>query len=397
MRLKFDAVVVGAGPAGSTAARILTEYGHEVLILDRRREVGVPVQCGGLIPSPDELRDMFPRARTMWRLADVSKQFVLNKTSHIRLRSPSGRAYDFPFSTNIVDRERFDKHLAQSAVRAGAELRMRSWVRSRTPQNELDVLTEEGRVRVSATVVIGADGPVSVISQSLGNRYSSPARDLSLSLQHYMRNVDVDQRVVEMLFGGHVAPGGYAWIIPRSHKEANVGFGLRPSLARKGTSLRQYLSHMVHANPATRSRLSAGVVVDSTSAIIPVGGPVKETVGSNCLLVGDAAGHVMATNGGGIPTALTGGYLAGQVASEYLMGRTQPSTYERAWKYEFGPELETARIALRLASLVMASDKFTEWGMRLLGSQFIEPVIRCRLPIPSVASRMIVSILGSML
>ena len=122
-RRKYDVAVVGAGPAGSTAAKVIAKKGHEVIILERRRAVGRPVQCGEFIPTPREIRDMFPRSPRMAQLVEVPQKSLLNRTSHLRLVSPLERSYEFSFKSNIIDRARFDTHLAERAVDAGAGLR----------------------------------------------------------------------------------------------------------------------------------------------------------------------------------------------------------------------------------------------------------------------------------
>ena len=111
-------------------------------------------------------------------------------------------------------------------------------------------------------------------------------------------------------------------------------------------------------------------------------GPVGHSYSDNVVLVGDAAGHVMASNGGGIPQALGGGYIAGHVVASHLEKGTELSVYERIWRNEFGHELDTALSILRIADSIMTSDPLTNVCMRLAGRQFLEPLIRCRLPLP---------------
>ena len=126
-----------------------------------------------------------------------------------------------------------------------------------------------------------------------------------------------------------------------------------------------------------------------------MGGPRRKTWTNNILLIGDAAGHVMASNGGGIPTALCGGTIAGDVASRHLRDGSPLSEYEYIWKNEYGKELETALRVLRVADTVMPSDTITDISMKLAGVRFLEPLIRCRLPTPvDIASKTLVKVLG---
>jgi geranylgeranyl reductase family protein len=298
---------------------------------------------------------------------------------------------------NILDREKYDKHLVDEAVKAGATIQVDAWVHTRTPRNEVRMKTPEGEMTLTARVVIGADGPVSVISRSLGNLYAKPERDLSLSMQHHMSSISIDKQSVEMLFGGEVAPGGYGWVIPLSETEARVGLGLRRFIARARYPLRRYLDNILQTYPSLAGNLSHAQILSSVSALIPMSGPVDRTASNNCVLVGDAAGLVMATNGGGIPTALASGSIAGNVVSAHLSKGISLLDYERHLRYEMGTELETAKVSLRIADLFMQSDSITELGMRILGSRFLEPVIRCRMPLPNIFSRALISGMRSLI
>ena len=391
MNQHFDVAVVGAGPAGSSAARIIAESGIRCMVLDRRSRIGVPVQCGELIPTVREISDLFPHSKTMLQVADVPKDIVVNSTRKIRLVSPRGHSFEFPFEANIIDRDRFDQHLADKAEDAGAEFQLNSVVEDRSKKNILKV---RGKENVTCAIVIGADGPKSVIAQSIGNSYSVPNRDLSTSLQYQMNGISVDPSIVEMHFGEQIAPGGYAWIIPKGDGVANVGIGMRRNHANPNTHLREYLDYFVRKNPFVTPRLKGACIQRIVGAIIPMGGPVARTWTNNVLLTGDSAGHVMASNGGGIPTALCGGKIAGQVVVDYFKKESPLSVYEKRWMNEFGSELDTALRILRVADTVMPSDTVTDICMRLAGVRFLEPLIRCRLPsLIDLASKTIVKLM----
>jgi digeranylgeranylglycerophospholipid reductase len=334
----------------------------------------------------------------MARLVEVPPVFILNKTSLIRLVSPRERAYDFVFQSNIIDRASYDSHLAEKAVDAGAELALSSRVVSRDSNTMLRVRTPSGTSSISAKVIVGADGPVSLISRSMGNHYDRQDRDLSSSLHRVYSNVDVDSGVVEMIFGGRAAPGGYGWIIPRGNREANVGIGIRRSLAGSEGSLREYLHYITSGMKRNREAFQNRRVLRSVAGLIPIGGPVRHTALGNAVVAGDAAGHVMSTNGGGIPTALCGGHIAGEAVSSHLDHGSPLGLYEETWRHEFGSELKASLAALRFADKVMLSDSLTEVGMALMGARFLEPIIRCRLPLPpGILSEAAVFALGRLL
>lgn len=384
----FDVAIVGAGPAGTTAARVLSENGFSTVVIDRRKVVGVPVQCGEFLPTPTEIADLFPDSPRASRLVNVPHNLILNQTESIRLLSPKNRSYEFNLRSNIIDRARFDQHLAELASKAGAELWLDSKVTKLNGNNELTIISGGLRKSIRAKVVVGADGPRSLIAKSIGIQYPDLSRDFSASVQYVMSETDFDPSVTQMFFGNQAAPGGYMWVIPKNDSLANVGYGLRYSHLSSRVSLTKFLDRFIQTNPVLAAGTKNAKIVSRIGASIPVGGPLHRTYTNNVLLVGDAAGHVMASNGGGIPTALVGGEIAGLAITKHLHGNQSLSVYEKMWKQEMGLQLSASLGILRVADWVMKSDALTEVGMRLTTTRYLEDVIRCRFPQPfSFASR----------
>ena len=393
----YDVAVVGAGPAGSTAARVTAEKGFKTIVIERRRQVGVPIQCGEYLPTPREMSDLLSDSPRAARLVDVPSRLIDNRCEQLRLFSPFAKAFEFKLQSNIIDRARFDQYLANKALDAGAEHRLETTVVHRTKTNHLTLRCRSGMDEISAKVVIGADGPRSLISKSIGNRYENEGRDLCPSLNFVMEGIDCDPTTAEMHFGRQIAPGGYSWIIPKGADRANVGFGMRWPFGFPDSTLKQYLYRFIRQNPVLAPRASRARVTSRVGATIPVGGPVDRTFCDNVVLVGDAAGHVMASNGGGIPTALAGGEIAGEAIESHLTEGAHLSCYEENWRREFGTELYTALRILRIADQVMQSDRITDQCMRLAGSRYLKHLVRCRLPFPvDLASKTLVKVLAYM-
>ncbi len=383
MAESYDVVVVGAGPAGSVAARAAAEADVSVLLLERRSAIGVPVRCGEFLPVPTEISDLLPHSSRAARLCDVPRQYITNMCNRLRLVSPRGASFEFSMRANVLDRAGFDQHLVRLAEQAGAVVQLGSTVLSCHRDGTLLVRQGGDNSSIRGRVVIGADGPFSTVARCLQPYQLPDAASLAYAIQYVMRDVECDPHVTQMYFGG-VAPGGYAWIIPKGDGMANVGLGIRRLTGSADRPLRSYLDHFIKRYPFSSSQFRHAEVVQRVSKAIPVGGPRERTYGDRVLLVGDAAGHVMASNGGGIPTAMVAGEIAGMVAAAHIRQSTPLSEYELAWRREMGITLYGALTVLRVATPVMVSDALTHVGMMLAGRPLLEQCIRCRCITPSL-------------
>src|SRR2546425_3867514 len=118
----YDVIVVGSGPAGATAARYAARRGLKVLLVDKRKEIGVPVQCGEYVAHNEEVRAIFPTVTELEDLMEVPYRVREVDTPVIRIWSPRGRRYDVPFRGFTVRRDRMEQRIVAPAVREGAEL-----------------------------------------------------------------------------------------------------------------------------------------------------------------------------------------------------------------------------------------------------------------------------------
>src|SRR2546425_2066424 len=156
VRPVYDLLVVGAGPAGSTAARYAARRGLKVLLLDRRREIGVPVQCGEYVAKDEEVRRIFPTVDGLDDLMSAPRRVRQIDTDVIRIWSPGGRHWDIPFGGDTVPRDRMDQGIADEAGAGGAGRQTETAVH---PGRRTHRSTNHRTV--SRTVLIAADGPPS--------------------------------------------------------------------------------------------------------------------------------------------------------------------------------------------------------------------------------------------
>jgi digeranylgeranylglycerophospholipid reductase len=358
----YDVIVVGAGPAGSTAARFAAEGGARTLLVDRRPDLGFPVQCGEFLPTPGELADLFPARDAIEASYWIPPETVLRRTTQMHCVAPNGRRYSFPLDGVAVSRHAFDQRLAHRAEGAGAEL---SFPRGVVRVEDDQVLFARGD-RASAQVIIGADGPISTVARSAG--FAFPREMFRM----ITASSDGEFEDALSLYFGKFAPGGYAWTIPKDGV-ANVGLGV--NRLPPGGSLSQLLDRFL-----ARERLAPAS--DRTRWWVPLGPPPASLVRGRSVLVGDAANLVMATNGGGIPTAILSGYDAGVAAARHVRDGTPLAAYDAAWKAHLEAPLARAWEIHRWSDWFARRDRWLSMGMRLIGSGGLDAMMRLRWPGP---------------
>ncbi|MCE5297212.1 MAG: NAD(P)/FAD-dependent oxidoreductase [Euryarchaeota archaeon] len=360
-KVKVDIVVIGAGPAGSTTAEHAAMNGADVLVIERRKVIGVPVRCGEYMPNIEEIERIFPDAHEIGSLLEVPNDLRVLDQDTIRIFSPSMRAWDVPFAGYTTDRDRFDQHLARKAEKAGARI-----VTGKAFLGIRDGNVIVDGMEIEAKVIVGADGPLSKVGKSAGLKRST---DLcpAVTVQ-----VEGDFEPMCQMFFGSVAPGGYGWIIPKKGS-ANVGLGVANRFAKM--TVGEYFEKFMEMK-GLRTEMHPMGKFD------PMSGPVKQAVKGNVMLVGDAAGQVMAVNGGGIPIAMLCGRFAGRAAAMHVKNGSPLSDYESMCRKQIYGPLMTAVHTKYLANTCFGSRWRLEWAMRMLGQRRINKLIRCKPVIP---------------
>ncbi len=369
----IDVAVVGAGPAGSVAAEAAAKLGAKVVLIERKREIGTPVQCGGFLPEVGELQALLPNAKIPDALAEIPERHILHRTRLQRIYAPSGKAKEFSVSGRVVDRRGFDRDLAWKAARAGARILVET-------RADLDgsALSLSGRSlgTIEAKVVIGADGPSSATARGAG---MACRQEVGVCLEYEMADVDIDPDAAEMYFGTRCAPGGYAWIIPLGQDVANVGVGIRPGYLQ-GERLRNVLEAFIRDHAIAKEKLQNGEVTAVMRGLVPSGGMPPAIAKENILLAGDAAGQVMATSGGGIPLAMVGGQAAGEVAARHARGEADLDEYPSRIATEMGKELDSSFRIRKVMDRMMRSDRLMDALFAMLPPDQMKATMRGQIP-----------------
>jgi digeranylgeranylglycerophospholipid reductase len=364
--------IVGAGPAGSSAAEAAAALGVTVLLVDKKNEIGSPVQCGGFLPEKIELQKLLPSAHLPQTLSDIPERCILNRTRWQRIYPPSGSAKQFAVAGRVLDRRAFDRHLAARAARAGASILPAT--RAGLKDGSLE-LFGRSRAQIRPQIIIGADGPHSIVSRAMGN----PVQEVGICLEYEMADVAIDPHAAEMYFSARYAPGGYAWIIPLGPDTANVGIGVRASYLA-GEKLPHLLDRFIREHPVAKELLAKGEVLAVMRGAVPAGGSVGTILKGNMMVAGDAAGQVMATSGGGIPLAMVGGRIAGEVAAGHLQGKNSLAEYPSRMREEFGAQLARSLQLRKMVDVAMKSDRLMNSLFAALSPAQMKAVMRGQIP-----------------
>lgn len=340
-----DALVVGAGPAGSTAAHGLARAGHRVLMIEEHPKVGHPVQCAGLV------------SRRVVELAGAASS-VVREVRGATVFGPSLRSVAFRASeprAYVIDRAGLDLHLAERAVGAGAELRTNTRfddcvgetprgvrVRLRDPNGE--------SIEVIARMVLGADGVASAVARAF--RLRRPVEILPAFEAEFPTSPG-DPETVEVYLGRAFAPGLFGWWIPDGRGGARVGVAADAD----GTSARVYYERLL-----AHLERRFGRPLRNPTALLAAGIPIgrlPRVVGTRVALIGDAAAQVKPLSGGGIFTGMRAGELAAGVVGAALaeddLSERRLSEYPRRFEEELGEEFRRALYLRRL--FVKLSDR----------------------------------------
>lgn len=313
----YDVVVIGAGPVGSTFAREMSLKGYKVVILDKKRKIGVPLQCAGLLAKKIKEWNILP------------DEYILNEVKGAFIHSPSDdllRVSKKDTAAYVIDRVGYDQFLAKQAVESGVELLLGHKVQKVDDEGNIQI--KNGKT-LSGQIIVGADGHSSIVSSS----FNPPDKSLSACqflVEDEAANFDTDY--VHLHVNSKLAPG-FIWIIPLTSSTVRIGLFGEHNYHKLNSFILKFLQ---------KSRLFKNPkILKKYQGRIPVYDPKKKLHMNNKILLGDAASQVKPTTGGGLLIGFKCASLAVPIVSRVLENGeiSLLSDYEKEFRKEFRKEL----------------------------------------------------------
>jgi geranylgeranyl reductase family protein len=329
----IDVAVIGGGPSGLHAARLLAEDGLEVVLLEKKAEVGEDIVCTGIVGREVFADFDLPDVAGTREIQDVRLVSALGTT--VRYRHPA------PFA-RVVDRRRFDQALAGRARRAGALIETGTRVVGLSPESDgvtVSAETDGERRSWKARLAVLATGIDHRLHSAAG--ISAPRR---VVFGAQAEVAGKDETETSIFVGRSLGSGGFAWSVPAGEGLARIG------LLTEGdprTAFRRFLA--LHYPDLDLDRAVRPLEIKPIAQ-----GMAARTVGERTLAIGEAAGQVKTTTGGGIAFGLLGARLAAETILEaFRSGRFDAAAlapYERRWKSALRREIAVGLSARRVYS-----------------------------------------------
>jgi digeranylgeranylglycerophospholipid reductase len=336
MKSKYDVIVVGAGPAGSIAARTVAEHGLDVLLIEKRQEIGDPVRCAEGTGKEGLAQFM-----------DLDPKWICSEVTGARIYAPNGMCIELSEKLAgkevgfVLERKIFDRAVAKTAAKAGAEVQVKTQANSLIRENGL-VCGIKGKFRgddfeARAKVVVGADGIESKVGKWAGINTTLKPKDIETCAQFLVTDIDIDPTSCDFYMGNERAPGGYVWVFPKGKREANVGLGMLGSRF-SGKHPIDYLHEFVDW------KFPNGKIIETVVGAVPASGMLKQLSTGGLVLVGDAGRVSDPMTGGGIYNGMVSGRIAGNVISDAIkandVSAKKLQRYDREVRDALGKQLD---------------------------------------------------------
>jgi len=343
MKDSYDVLVIGAGPAGSIAAKTAAEKGLDVLLIEKRQEIGDPVRCAEGVSK-----------QYLKRHVEIDKKWICADLKGSRIYAPDGTKIEMAEEIAggevgyVLERKIFDRALAENAAKAGAEVRVKTRATGLIIEDDFIKgarLMHLGKeYDVHAKIVIGADGVESKVGRWAGIDTSLKPIDIETCVQYLVAGIDINQEYCEFYIGSEIAPGGYVWIFPKGEGKANVGIGIL------GSKMGKFKPRPIdYLNTFLEKKFPNARIVEMIFGGVPVSGSIEKISANGLMLIGDAARQSDPVTGGGILNAMDAGKMAGEAAFAAISAgdvslEKFEDVYEKRWRATTGHALDLSLI-----------------------------------------------------
>lgn len=368
--MKVDCLIVGAGPAGSVMAKEMASYGYDVLVVEKKQEIGCPKRCAeGVTKHGLDKLEM-----------KIHPLCIFGRIKGAILYSPSGKKVLMEgeeMEGYVLERKIFEKWLAAEAIKEGARYMVKAQAIDMERKNGnwlLKVKTIEGIKEIEAKLVVGADGVESKVGRWAGLNTTNKITDYHSGIQFEMAGLNIENKYIHIFFGREVAPLGYAWIFPKAFS-FNVGLGILVKQAKMRAY--DYLKKFIEEHEEIFRNAQP---IEINAGGVPVA-HFTEMVTDGVMLVGDAAQLVNPIHGGGIYRAIHSSLMAAEVANKALkendLSKERLKEYEKKWEEEYGEK--TKKLMKLRAFLEKLEDKDFELLAEILQGEDIYALTQAKL------------------
>ena len=280
MNFDYDVTIIGGGPIGSTLAYELANDGIRVLVIDKKKVIGLPLQCAGIINKRVLNFNQIPNEII---LNKVKGAFLHSKNHSIKVSKDKNQAL-------IIDRVSFDQYLYKRAIESGAESYLSSKVVSIDDFSGIVKFKKDSKLNtIRSKIIVGADGPLSMVSSSIGNDFNYFCASQYLVK---VENNDNDSKgFVDLFAYGDLFPG-FIWQIPIEENMFRIGLFSNHDYKRQSEILENFLQ--------TDFKYDDYNIIEKYKGKIPIYSKDNRLFKNRVLLIGDAAAQVKPTTGGGL-------------------------------------------------------------------------------------------------
>jgi len=321
--MDYDVVIIGAGPAGTTAAKECSAKNLKTLLIEEHEVIGEPVHCGECISKV-----------CLDKLGEIDESVIAQRVKGIRVLFPNGRE-------NLVDEEgavlykaKFEQWIAKTAKQNGAEIILGTKVIELKKESEgknttwkIKAKNKNKIIEFNTKFIIDATGPQAISNTLL---QLNPKPTLVVGLQYELEGIRNDG-YLDFYIWPNLAPHGYLWMIPKKGNIANVGL-----VTTTPSKLKENLDEFVKVKKYNKKE---NKIIKTFGGPIPASGPVKKTFDDGLILVGDAAGFTSPLFEGGTHLSIQSAIFASQVIKKAIQindnSKEVLKEYQELWKKEF--------------------------------------------------------------